>query len=207
MIAWSEPSYMADWRVAVVGAVRVGYVAPPVKPGDLWQWCSWFSPKGFPVRGNVADEDQARAAVSEAWQSFMAGAGLHLARRDDRPWLRVRLPMPPSVWDLYTGWGENRRLSKVYKKWRTDAGWHIKPPPAPVSRPFDIVIAMKRPHGLMDVDNRIKPVLDCLQHYKVIRNDNQCESAAIRWQADLEHECIAEVRERLQPSLLPGGDP
>ncbi len=198
MIAWSQPSYLADWRVASVGAVRVGYVAPPVKPGDPWQWCSWISQRGFPARGTAVGEDRARAAVTDAWQEFLAAAGLQVTERDDRPWLRFRLPMPPSIWDLYTGWGENRRLSKIYKKWRTDAGWFFKPPSVPVSRPFDIVIALERPHGLMDVDNRIKPVLDCLQHYKVIKNDNLCECATIRWQPGLGQECIAEIRECLE---------
>lgn len=197
-IAWSTPLYRADWRVATVGSsVRLGYVAPPTKPDEPWQWCVWFSSNGLMARGLAADEDEARTAVGERWKAFVAAAGLQVARGEDRPVLRIRLPMPPSVWDLYTGWGETRRLSKTYKKWRTDAGWFIKPPPVPIARPFHIEIAMQRPHGLMDVDNRIKPVLDCLQHYHVIKNDNLCESASIRWQADLGHECVAEVRECL----------
>ncbi|YP_010115350.1 holliday junction resolvase RusA-like protein [Sinorhizobium phage PBC5] len=195
MIAWSDPSYLADWRIATVGTVRVGYVAPPTRAGEPWQWWAWLSQRGFPERGTATCEEQARAAVVSVWHALLAGTGLRIARHDERPWLRVPLPMPPSVWDLYEGWAQTRRLSKTYKKWRTDAGYFIKPPPAPISRPFDIVIAMERPHGLMDVDNRIKPVLDCLQHYKVIKNDNLCESMSIRWQADLGHECIAEVRE------------
>ncbi|WP_331373793.1 RusA family crossover junction endodeoxyribonuclease [Sinorhizobium chiapasense] len=198
MIVWSEPNYALDWRVAWVGTVRIGYINPPSPGGNMWQWHTWIASGGFSGRGLALDEDSAKWAVTDAWQRFMEAAGLQPVRRDDRPWLRFRLPLPPSIWDMYTGWGENRRKSKVYKRWVTDAGWFVKPPAVPITKPFDIVIAMERPHGLMDVDNRLKPFLDCLQHYKVIKNDNRCESAAIRWQADLGHECIAEVRECLE---------
>ena len=194
-IRWSEPQYLADWRVATFGAARVGFISPPVAEGQPWSWTVGLSPSGWPTRGEANSEEGARAAVGMAWDSFLAAAGLAHLVVDNRPWVRFRLPLPPSVWDLYHGHGANKRKTPEYKRWLKDAGWFIKAPASPIAKPFDIVIAMERPHGAMDVDNRLKPVLDCMQHYRVIKNDNLCESAGIRWQPGLGAECVAELRE------------
>jgi crossover junction endodeoxyribonuclease RusA len=104
--------------------------------------------------------------------------------------MRFHLPYPPSGWDLYNGWGKERRLSSTYKKWRTDAGYFIKAPPKPIDKPFSIAIALKRQNIRQDIDNRSKAVLDCLQHYGVIKNDNLCERLSMHWDADLPADCV-----------------
>ena len=104
--------------------------------------------------------------------------------------LRLELPYPPSGWDLYEGWGEKRRLSKSYAKWRLDAGYFIKAPPSPVDVPFSVHIALRRPNRRQDIDNRSKAVLDVLQHYRVIKNDNLCERLEMVWDAGLSAECV-----------------
>lgn len=109
--------------------------------------------------------------------------------------LRFLLPYPPSGWELYTGWGERRRLSSVYKKWRNDAGYFIKVPEAAISVPFSISIALKRQNLRQDLDNRSKAVLDALQHYGVIKNDNLCERLTMCWSEDLPADCVVILQE------------
>lgn len=108
--------------------------------------------------------------------------------------IRLMLPYPPSVWDMYVGWGKSRRLSPEYAKWRNDVGYYIKVPKAPISVPFVVSIGLMRPNRRQDVDNRIKPVLDVLQHYRIIKNDNLCECASARWTTGPE-ECAVLIQE------------
>lgn len=108
--------------------------------------------------------------------------------------MRFLLPYPPSGWELYAGWGKERRLSSVYKKWRNDAGYFIKAPKEPLDKPFSISIALKRQNMRQDLDNRSKAILDCLQHYKVITNDNLCERLTMCWSSDLPSECVVLVQ-------------
>lgn len=112
------------------------------------------------------------------------------AKRRQLTQLKFHLPYPPSVWDLYQGWGKTRRLAKSYEKWRRDAGYFIKAPELPVSVPFSIYIALKRQNKRQDIDNRAKAVVDCLQHYKVIKNDNLCERLTMCWDDNLPAECV-----------------
>lgn len=104
--------------------------------------------------------------------------------------MRFHLPYPPSGWELYTGWGEKRRLSTIYKKWREDAGYFIRAPKVPISVPFSISIALCRQNLRQDLDNRSKAILDCLQHYGVIKNDNLCERLSMYWAEGLPAECV-----------------
>lgn len=109
--------------------------------------------------------------------------------------MRFQLPYPPSAWDLYSGWGRTRRLAKSYEKWRTDAGYFIKRPATPIIKPFSIAIALRRQNMRQDLDNRSKAVLDCLQHYGVIKNDSLCERLTMCWTEDLPAECVVIVQE------------
>lgn len=104
--------------------------------------------------------------------------------------IRISLPYPPSGWDLYTGWAKTRRRSSSYEKWLTDAGYFIRAPKIPISVPFSISIALRRQNVRQDLDNRSKAVLDCLQHYGVIKNDNLCERLSMHWDEDLPSECV-----------------
>lgn len=108
--------------------------------------------------------------------------------------MRFQLPYPPSVWDLYEGWGKSRSLSREYRKWRDDAGYFIKAPAKQITVPFSIAIALKRQNTRQDIDNRSKAVLDVLEHYGVIKNDNLCERLSMHWDADLPAECVVIVQ-------------
>lgn len=111
--------------------------------------------------------------------------------------IRIELPYPPSIWDMYVGWGKTRRLSPEYAAWRNGAGHFInraKKPGAPILVPFVASIGLARPNKRQDVDNRIKPVLDALQHFGVIKNDNLCERASAEWTAG-PAECVVIITE------------
>lgn len=108
--------------------------------------------------------------------------------------IRFELPYPPSGWDLYEGWAKTRRLSPTYKKWRNDVGYFIKRPAAPIAVPFSISIALRRQNIRQDIDNRSKAVLDALQHYGVIKNDNLCERLSMHWDENLPAECVVLVQ-------------
>lgn len=107
--------------------------------------------------------------------------------------LKLTLPYPPSAWDLYVGWGANRRLAKAYKKWREDCGYFLSKA-GTVTGPFCISIALRRPSKRHDIDNRAKAVLDALQHYGVITNDNLCERLEMVWDAGLKDECVVIIQ-------------
>lgn len=104
--------------------------------------------------------------------------------------IRVVLPFPPSVWEIYVGWGKSRRLSPVYAKWREDCGYFIRDRNDRLDIPFSLSVALKRPNKRMDLDNRAKAILDVLQHYGVIKNDNLCERFSMHWDVGLKDECV-----------------
>lgn len=88
--------------------------------------------------------------------------------------------LPPTVNNLY---GYLRRT--VYKKpavrkWQNDtisqlrSEWNNKPP---LSYPLEIhIVFTAKDHKKWDLDNRIKPLQDCLERAKIIENDNQIEA-------------------------------
>lgn len=109
--------------------------------------------------------------------------------------MRFLLPYPPSVWDLYTGWGKTRHRSKSYEKWLKDAGWFIKPVPSkPIDVPFSLSIALRRQNIRQDIDNRAKAVMDALQTYRVIANDSLCERLSMHWDENIPAECIVIIQ-------------
>jgi len=91
--------------------------------------------------------------------------------------------IPPSTNACYRNVvGKGRARTKRYKDWAAAAGWDMNGH-GQVDGPFTaiIVIDRKARHGLSDIDNRIKPVLDLLQTHGVIVNDRACESVTAQW--------------------------
>lgn len=127
----------------------------------------------------------------DAFDSYNAAI---VAKRAQFIQTKFILPYPPSAWDLYDGWGEKRRLSRSYKKWRQDAGYFIKRPETPISVPFSLYVALKRQNLKQDLDNRSKALLDCLQHYGVISNDNLCERLTMCWDTGMEADCVVIIQ-------------
>jgi len=110
--------------------------------------------------------------------------------------ITLDLPYPPSVWNLYTGWGKGRRLSPEYIKWRQSCAAYIMAAGIKakdqITTPFQIDVKLKRENKRQDLDNRCKAILDALQHYGVIRNDNLCEAINMKW-ADQTLECVITI--------------
>lgn len=105
--------------------------------------------------------------------------------------IRIILPYPPSIWDMYEGWGKDRHLSPAYATWREAAGYFIRGRNEnPISVPFTAAIALKRPNKRQDLDNRAKPIFDALQHYGIIKNDNLLERFTMQWDHGMKDECI-----------------
>ena len=71
--------------------------------------------------------------------------------------IKLDLPYPPSVWQLYCGWGAGRRLSPSYLKWRQSCAAYIMAAGIKASHqiktPFSISITLKRDNKRQDLDN------------------------------------------------------
>lgn len=65
-------------------------------------------------------------------------------------------------------------LSARYKQWKKDAGWQLKAQHArSIVGPVSITILLCKPtKQAIDLDNRVKPLLDLLVNCGVIEDDN-----------------------------------
>ncbi len=57
------------------------------------------------------------------------------------------------------------------QKWRTDAGYFIKAPKQAIDQPFALHVALRRRICGRTSTIAQRAILDCLQHYGVIKND------------------------------------
>lgn len=90
----------------------------------------------------------------------------------------IRLPMPPSVNNLYATVGRARIPTERYKIWKNDAGNTIVQIGRPhISGPVEISMTFEEPNRLSDLDNRAKAPLDLLVSMRVIDGDH---SAIVR---------------------------
>jgi len=96
----------------------------------------------------------------------------------------IDLPFPPSVNRLWrsTKSGKHYR-SPRYQTWFQAAGIEInRQRPGKVLGQFSVLLQLGRPDRRgRDLDNLMKPVLDILEHYGVIENDNLAQHVAIHW--------------------------
>lgn len=120
---------------------------------------------------------------------IIGGTPEQLAEIGIAPTTVIRLPMPPSVNDMYfnnkNARGRGRVPSKLYEKWKIDAGWelkaqHVKPTEGQVHIKIDLDDTRRG-----DADNRAKPVLDLLVSHGIIKNDSKkfVQRVSIGWEA------------------------
>jgi Holliday junction resolvase RusA-like endonuclease len=105
--------------------------------------------------------------------------------------------LPPSVnaiWRFTKG-GKMYRTSE-YMTWRNAESWTVN---AQMKNqhcfigPVYLTLAMRRPRANADIDNRLKGVLDLLQHLEVIANDKDVMGINAFWSSDLPAGVAAEI--------------
>ena len=98
----------------------------------------------------------------------------------------VTLPYPPSVNRLwrYTSRGVYR--TKHYTGWLKEAGLRITNPPYLTGPIYLQIEACPNDKRRRDLDNIIKPLLDCSEHNRVIKNDSQIVELRVAWNHGIE---------------------
>jgi Holliday junction resolvase RusA-like endonuclease len=105
--------------------------------------------------------------------------------------------LPPSVNAIWrhTKGGKTYRTA-AYMTWIRGEEWNVQPQLMKQHRfvgPVYITIAMKRPRSNSDLDNRIKPILDFLQHIAAIDNDKNVFGVNAFWSNNLRAGTAAEI--------------
>lgn len=89
------------------------------------------------------------------------------------------VPKPPSTNKLYANSkrGKGRIKTTRYKSWIRTAGQYVTAQRIhfhDCHERFELFYSARRVVENSDIDNLAKPILDMLQHYKIIVNDNMC---------------------------------
>lgn len=102
-------------------------------------------------------------------------------KRREQPYI-MDIPTPPSVNAMFANIpGRGRVKTVAYKRWRTEAGAHIRGPFETLTGPVRCVIEITRTNMRRDLDNCAKAVLDLLVDLAVIMDDSLVEEITLRW--------------------------
>ena len=116
--------------------------------------------------------------------------------------ITLRLPFPPSVWDLYYG---NGHRTTRYKDWVKEAGLMILATPIgqrqPIKGPYSMVLLLGNARRwtkagkrrVIDATNFIKAPEDLLVRHTLLEDDNLAEHMAVTWSDKLTRDAC-EVR-------------
>lgn len=117
---------------------------------------------------------------------------------NDRGEVRLALPWPPSVNNLYINASHRRVRSPAYRKWQDEAGWHLKAArPGKFTGPVSITLELCPPdRRRFDLDNKNKAVIDLLVAHGVIEGDDSryVKSTEARCVENSVHSCVVSVR-------------
>ncbi len=99
--------------------------------------------------------------------------------------INIHCPLPPSANSLWRRGSGRTYLHPAYRKWRDDfivLVQLMKPRPR-LDGYFQCTITLnpKKLRKGSDIDNRIKPALDALEHAGVIENDKLARSITVRY--------------------------
>lgn len=87
--------------------------------------------------------------------------------------IALDLPFPPSTNHLFPTIGKNRIASEEYVAWKRAAGWEIKSQrPHCAIGPVEVSITLEERTRRMDLDNRIKALLDLIVEHGIIEGDH-----------------------------------
>ena len=79
-----------------------------------------------------------------------------------------------------------RTRTQRYQTWRRTAGWElVAQGRIHITGPFGIRLFYLRAASKADLDNLVKPVLDCLESIGFIENDRDCYELAAAWRYHL----------------------
>lgn len=101
-------------------------------------------------------------------------------------YLAFELPFPPSTNAIWRSAGGRVHKSSPYQQWIMAAGYMLSAQVRrqKVSGPIGIELKFVRPNRLrMDLDNRIKPILDLLVTHQVIEDDHLVQNISAAWVA------------------------
>ena len=101
--------------------------------------------------------------------------------------IRLTLPIPPSLNNLYKNAGKRRITTAEYEDWKVRAEWSKSARKAKansISGGYVVYLGLpKKMRG--DIDNRFKPVLDFLVRMQITPDDRHCQGV-MAWR----HDCI-----------------
>lgn len=99
--------------------------------------------------------------------------------------IRLTLPLPPSVNDMFldrTNSRGRRPLSPKYRDWKMQARWRIKAAEQqPISGAVIMFAGFDRVNMRADCDNRIKPLQDAIKDAGLIKDDSRIVSPVAWW--------------------------
>lgn len=112
------------------------------------------------------------------------------------------LPMPPTAnHNWKKGKGGRIYKAKQYTDWEDEAGKELLiHKPDAITGPFEIEICINRKRKNMDLDNRIKPILDLLEKHKIVEDDKLCERITAQWVSEKNKKDIPGVLVMLMPA-------
>lgn len=103
----------------------------------------------------------------------------------------IRLPVPPSLNNIFATVKGRRIKTREYRAWRAEAGYKILAQ-RPEKHSGDVIVNIRIGPRIpnADIDNRIKPVLDVLCDTRVISNDAKVVSVLAAWSAEVSGCCV-----------------
>lgn len=104
--------------------------------------------------------------------------------REGRDRIELALPTPPSSNNMFCNSPNGGRFkSAKYTQWLDESGWLLaSQKPGRIVGKFQIEVEIKRPtHPKVDLDNRIKALLDLLTKHRVIGDDSMAERITLSW--------------------------
>lgn len=134
----------------------------------------------FPGKGRKSVRVETRSVPTGAFS-------LDCDARPECERVEVSLSYPPATNNLYfNAPGKGRVKTERYAGWLDESGWRIAAQrPGRIVGPFATEITVTRPDNRRrDLDNMLKPILDCLVKHRVIPDDSLGQRHTIQWAND-----------------------
>ncbi len=131
----------------------------------------------FPGKGRKPVRVESRLAPTGSFS-------LDCDQRAECDRVEIDLSYPPATNNLYfNAPGKGRVKTERYAGWLDESGWRIAAQrPGRIVGPFATEITVTRPDNRRrDLDNMLKPILDCLVKYRVTADDSLARRHTIQW--------------------------